>query len=169
MKWVILIGVLFLLGAFVYLHNLPEKTIVEVTGMVVDHSGLINITIDNVVLINFTDDDILWDTGSVYGNASYAILDTLGNVTNGTWLPVSVGFTIRNIGNSNLSISFMPNKNADSFIGGTNPYYKFMITDVEDGACATAVGINFDLELKVPADSNIGLLEDTVTIAAQLA
>ncbi|MFA5061091.1 MAG: hypothetical protein WC494_02145 [Candidatus Pacearchaeota archaeon] len=165
------------------------------TGKAVD-DGEINITIEEVAMINFTIDSINWGTGSVFSNASFASLDTLGDVSNGTWTPVESGFIIKNIGNLNISLSFTTGKNADSFISGTSPSYKYMISNIDEGACVPPSGFNlsefyeipspgtpveicesfsvgsrisFDLAIQIPQDSLIGNLSDEVSVSFEQA
>jgi len=180
----------FLIGTYSSLIKLSKFT-----GGAVD-SSVINLTIEESVLINFTVDNINWGIGFVFGNASYSFVDTLGNVVNGTWDPVSSGFVIENIGNLNLSLNFSTGKNAESFIGGTAPSYKYRISNIESGACIPPSGFNldefyeilspdtstqicesfligksivFDLSLTIPSNSLIGNLSDEISISFEQA
>jgi hypothetical protein len=163
------------------------------TGRATD-SSMINITISPVALINFTISSVDWGAGAIESNSSYAIIDTRGNITNGTWDPVSSGFVIANIGNVNLSLSFSSLHNADTFLGGTAPSYMYMISNNQDGSCLPSFGfdlneyhefpiagniipicyilrpnrsITFDIKLKIPDNSLLGNLSDTITVSFQ--
>jgi len=186
----------FTLSIFIFIFSLYllsqalnslDKT---VTGSSVE--GLINVTIERAALVNFTIDNIDWGSGYVYANASSASLDTLGNVANGTWDVVGSGFVIENIGNVNLTLNFSSLKNASTFLGGTNPSYKYIISNVEDDACVPPPDFNldnfyefptsgtkificdkfqpgknikFDIGLTIPYNSKVGNLTDTISLS----
>lgn len=156
--------------------------------------GFVNLTIERVALVNFTIDNVDWGTGSVYYNASYATLTTLGEVIGGNWDSVGTGFIIENIGNANLSLGFSSYKNATDFIGGENPTYEYMVSDVDEGACLSPAGfdknnfyefppagtitticdkflsgqsIRFDLFLRIPYNSKVGNLSDIISVSIE--
>lgn len=186
----VILFVLSLLSAYNSLSDLGG-----LTGKAVD-DGKINITIEEVLMVNFSVDNINWGSGSVFSNASFAYLDTLGAVSGGNWTPVNSGFVIKNIGNLNVSLSFTTGKNAESFISGTDPSYKYRISNIDTGACIPPSGFNldefyeipssanpskicesfsvgsrisFDLALKIPSDSLVGNLSDEVSVSFEQA
>ena len=105
-------------------------------------NGTIYINITSSAAINFTNSIINWSNGTLTSGASYALLSTSGPnyVVNGTWVPVTNGFTIDNIGNVNLSINIRSGKTNASFIGGTGPIYKYNVTNIETGSCVASPG-----------------------------
>jgi hypothetical protein len=166
------------------------------TGSAVSSEGIVNITIEELVLVDFIVDSIDWGAGYVFENASYSAIDTFGNVTNGTWDPVGSGFVIKNIGNLNATLNFSAGKNAESFIGGTTPSYQYRISNIESEACIPPGGFNleefyeiplvgtstqicetfsvgksiaFDLSLVIPINSLIGNLSDEISISFEQA
>lgn len=191
------LSVLLFLFSILSLAN-TYKSLTELgrfTGKAVD-DGILNITIEEVALINFTVDSINWGAGFVFSNASFAYLDTLSNVNNGTWTPADSGFVIKNIGNLNISLSFTTGKNAASFISGTDPSYQYRISNIDEDACIPPSGFNlnefyeipspgtpvkicesfligsrisFDLAIKIPKDSLIGNLSDEVSVSFEQA
>jgi hypothetical protein len=166
------------------------------TGKIISSNASINLTIEPIILINFSIDNINWGSGSVDATATSANLDTFGNVTNGSWNPVSSGFVIDNIGNVNISLSFSSLNNAESFIGGDNPSYQYQISNVGESACIPPAlfqldtfyefpdagtdtlicdyflpgeSINFDLNLTIPYNSNAGTLSDIISVSLEQA
>ena len=115
---------------------------------------------EEVLLVNFTVDSIDWGTGSVNANASFAVLDSLGNVTNGNWDEVDSGFVIENLGNINLSMNFSSLKNAENFIGGTNPSYQYMVSDIDAGACTPPAGFSLGSFYEFPGAGTSVLICD---------
>ena len=158
----------------------------------ISDSAIINITIRQRVNINFTLDRISFGEGSIDTGKQNATIDTLGNVIDGNWTPVTSGFRIENLGNTNITLYLKSNKNALEFLGGTNPDYEYMITDEEPGSCTpikinlgqwydvniTGDGteicnfflfsensdtVNIDLKLVIPSDAKDGSHLDTFT------
>ena len=169
------------------------------TGYVTD-SGTVNLTVITTASINFTTDNINFGVGRVDAGAPNATLVTTGrNNTGGNWTNVTQGFVLENIGNLNVSISIYTGKDADTFLGGTNPEYQFNVTNVEIGSCIPWAGFNLgewydanttdpgtfacsnfsyvdagdelriDMRLVVPSDSLTGDLGDIITADAQLS
>ncbi len=113
-------------------------------------SGLVNVTVQSNLIINFTTDAIWWGSGRVDPGANNATLDTSRNTTykvlNGNWNTFaynkSNGFIIENIGNLNASLWIATAKNSTQFLGGGNPAYQFNITNNEANSCTNATGLN---------------------------
>lgn len=155
--------------------------------------GNLNVTIYSLASINFTMDFINFGSGSVYLNSSSASIDTRGNVTGGNWTPISQGFIVENIGNTNLSVFLKSGKNAVDFLGGTSPGYYYMFNNSEANSCTqpsiiignwfavntTGYGdkicnnmqysdsndsIRIDLKLVIPSDAMRGSREDVFTV-----
>jgi hypothetical protein len=106
-----------------------------------------NITVVSTAAINFTTNNINWTNGSVVLGATNATLNTAyGTVVGGTWVPVTQGFVLENIGNVNVSLSLKTNKNATQFLGGTGPHYKFNVTNIEATSCLNYSYHNFTLQ-----------------------
>ena len=122
------------------------------TGFSVD-TGVVNISVNAVVAINFTTDSINWGSGSVNQGANSATLISTGTVTGGSWSPVSQGFIVENIGNTNVTLDLAAGKTAAQFIGGTSPEYQWNISNYESGSCLAAV--NSSLPLNEFYDVNV--------------
>jgi hypothetical protein len=179
-------------------------------------SAVVNLTIAQGLIINFTTDLMEWGLGSVNPGAQNATLDSSKNtsetkVVNGDWNMTNSslnfnrtkGLVLENIGNLNATLYLKAGKTAATFIGGTGPEYKINVTNNESSSCgqnASTTGnssnaLNFTLGLyynvnttgdgarvcdwfnfedakdqlrihmflRVPADSQTGLLQDTIT------
>ena len=122
-----------------------------ITGFLTSNqtSGLVNVSVQTALIINFTVDRIVWGSGRVDPGANNATLDTSRNeankVINGNWTWINLnnlnrtnGLVIENIGNLNASIWISMAKNATQFIGGTNPAYQFNVTNNESNSCTAA-------------------------------
>jgi hypothetical protein len=162
------------------------------TGLAVD-TGSINLTVAQRVLVNFTTTSINWGSGLVDEGEDFAVLDTVGNIYNGTWSAVSNGLNIKNSGNVNVSVNLSSGKIAETFIGGTSPFYQYNVTNVNESACIPPGGFNLeqyydflgsqayricdkfnpssnirlDLKIKIPSDSNLGILSDNLYISVE--
>lgn len=168
--------------------------------------GVINLSVADVVSLNFTNGVIDFGPGNVTEGAPSALIDTLGGVANGSWTPTTGRFRITNTGNTNLRLNLSSGKTANEFIGGEkicaggnctlyNPSYKFNLTASISG-CKPGGGFNLgtfqevnktpdsiaictyllpgenitiDLQLRIPDDSKIGILEDSISITYEQA
>lgn len=113
----------------------------------------VNITINSNAVINFTVNLVDFGSGTIDSGKSSAIIDTRGAVIDGNWTPVNQGFTLENMGNTNLSVYIRSNFNASEFLGGTNPQYYYMISNSEKNSCAVP-GVPFSTWIPV---NNLGL------------
>jgi len=107
-------------------------------------TGTVNFTIKSLVQINFTTNIINWGSGTVNVGESYATLCTAynnaSNVSNGNWTSNVAGLVVENIGNQNVTLDLKTGEDANSFIGGTSPSYKFNVSNVEATSCTNASG-----------------------------
>ncbi len=115
-----------------------------ITGRATD-TGEANLTINTSASISFVDNSVNWGSGSVDETPSFAILDTNGTtaagtaVINGSWNNETTGLMLRNDGNVNVSVDLVSSKDAAAFIGGTNPAFKWAISNNETGSCAAGI------------------------------
>ena len=168
----------------------------SLTGRVTD-TGQLNVTIENYANINFTTDFIDFGGGSVNAGQSYSELYTNGTIVNGNWTSPNTRFVIENIGNVNVTLRLATGKNADSYIGGTSPLYRYNITNISAAACPGGVAqgtwqdvnttgqgtlicnplqyyndkddIEIHIWLRVPSDAAGGTKTDTLTATATAA
>jgi len=155
--------------------------------------GSLNVTIYSLASLNFTVNSIDFGSGSVFLNSSSAEIDTQGGVIGGNWTPVNGGFIIENMGNINLSVFLKSEKNAVEFLGGTNPGYYYLFSNLEQNSCtvnATAMNVwnsvntsgygsnlcenmqyldsndslRVDLKLVIPSDAIGGSRTDVLTV-----
>lgn len=127
-------------------------------------SGILNLSVQSGLVINFTLDTIDWGTGRVDIGANNATLDTSRNTTqtkvlNGNWTGNygnrSRGLILENIGNVNATLYVKTGLNATQFIGGSNPLYQFNVSNNETGSCwqnnntgnMTTIGLYYDVNI----------------------
>ncbi len=110
--------------------------------------GVVNVTIVQNLVINFSSDQIIWGRGAVDAGKSFAILDSASNVIaiNGTWnrsnsnsgttpgegdgKTTPSGFVLNNIGNIKANLYLRTDLNATTFlVGGTSPSYQYNVTN----------------------------------------
>jgi len=110
--------------------------------------GTINLTVETLAIINFTNNAINFSSGRVNSDSSAASLITTGSgsITNGNWTAQG-GLIIENIGNVNVSLNLTGAKTAAQFIGGTSPAYEWNVSG--PGACfnqngASESGLNIN-------------------------
>lgn len=183
-----LIGYLAIIVIIISLFSLG----VQLTGKVTDSASKINITINEIVSINFSIDNINFGSGSVNIGSDNATIDTLGNVISGNWTPVTQGFVLGNIGNTNVTLNLKSGKTPVGFLGGTNPSYQYNVSNNESGSCVQgnivldtwndvnttgdgdlicnpfkfsvgANSISINLKLVVPSDARVGSSSDIFT------
>lgn len=173
----LIIGAIILLGisiiTFSYtLFNLTQSD--SITGFATTDTGNVSLDVSGAASIEFTVDTIDWGSGAVNtsAGATYALLNTAGTVNNGSWSAVSDPLNLTNTGNADVSVNFTSNKNADTFITGTNPVFNISVTNVYTGACDIA---NFSTYQAI--DTNDYLIcnnfnytdtNDTVNVGVQL-
>jgi len=124
-----LIGYIAILVIIISLVNIG----VRLTGRAVE-TGVVNVTIESETN-NFSISDVNFGTGFFDIGESNATVDTLGNVINGNWTPVTEGFIIENIGSVNVSLDLKTGKTANEFLGGTTPSYQYNVSNNKVGSC----------------------------------
>ena len=171
---------------------------IKITGKATDtDTAVVNVTIESATVINFTTDFIDFGSGRVFENSSSAILDSngSGSIPGGNWTEPGTVFTLENIGNTNVSIELATGKDADGFLGGTTPGYKYAYLDNEAGSCINQTGdqalwidvnstapgtlicnplysadandaIDIRIQITIPSDSLSGEQTDTFTATA---
>lgn len=110
----------------------------QITGYA---TGEANLTVESTVSINFSNSSVNWGSGRVNTGQTKAYLDTQsGTVTFGNWTAVSGGLVVENTGNVNLTLNLTGGKTAAQFLSGTNPAYKWNVSNFEVGSCLNATG-----------------------------
>lgn len=106
-------------------------------------TGTANLSVESSASINFTTNNINWQSGKVGVGLTNATLDTsAGTVTGGNWTVVSQGLVLENIGNTNVTLDIKTGKTAATFIGGTSPSYEYNVSNVEASSCTATAGFN---------------------------
>jgi hypothetical protein len=189
-------SLLLLFAVFTFLSSIfgivgTYGSILEFSNFMTGHpieEGVINLSVMEVLSLNFTNSSINFGPGNVTGGFQFATIDTLGNVSNGSWIPTTKRFVVKNVGNKELLVYLRSGKSSDQFIGGSNPSYNKTVSAISGGyvgcddatiedegsnveICScfmTGKEISIDLELVIPSDSNIGLLEDLIILTYEL-
>jgi hypothetical protein len=130
--------------AFVVSVVAAGVTYFSVSNYATKLSGLVvataNLTVESAANINFTTDIINWGSGRHY-TSSPAYLDTkAGTAVGGNWSNVSTPLTLENIGNVNVTLNLSVGKTAATFIGGSNPSYKWNVSNSEASSCVNSSG-----------------------------
>ncbi len=104
-------------------------------------TGGVNLSVETVASINFTNVSVNWSSGRVDIGAANATLNTAtGTVTNGNWTAVTSGLIIQNLGNTNTTLNLSFGKTAATFVGGTSPLYQYNVTNQEANSCLNTSG-----------------------------
>ena len=120
-----------------------------ITGLASQTNGTVNITVNTLLSINFTNNTINWGGGTFNAGSTRANLTTAqgGTVSavGGTWSIAiesngSGGFIIENVGNVNATLHVATGKSAATFLGGTTPAYMFNVTNSDAGSCLNNTG-----------------------------
>lgn len=187
----LLIGVVFvsLLGTVTVLNELGSS---DVTGHATS-VGYTNLTVVSRTEINFTANQIDFGAGYVDYSCNNCTMDSEGGMDSAccnNFTTVSDGFTIKNIGNNNVSLNLSFAKDADSLLGGTSSInsYQYKASNANDAGCTGTLDptsytevsgsnivcdeftygvghdeMNVDIRVVLPYDSDLGTLTDTVT------
>lgn len=108
----------------------------------VTDTAVVNVTIDTSAAINFTVDYLDFGNGTVDNGQPGAYLYTNGTAPiDGSWSTVTDNLTLENIGNTNLTLWIYADNDADGFLGGTNPEFKYAVSEDEVGACNGATDL----------------------------
>ena len=114
-----------------------------ITGFASQTNATVNITVNTLLSVNFTNWTIQWGAGTFNVGSVRANLTTRqgGTITStgGTWSILdangSGGFTLENVGNVNATLVLMTSKTAATFLGGTSPAYMFNVSELEANSC----------------------------------
>jgi len=111
---------------------------IGMTGKATD-TATANFTINSAASISFITNVVNWGSGSVDEIPTAAYLYTNGTVVDGTWNSVSQGLTLQNDGNVNVTVSLTSSKAAADFVGGTNPEFKWLVSENESNSCSSGL------------------------------
>jgi hypothetical protein len=173
-------------------------------------TGNATLIVQGTAAINFSNNFINWSTGYIISGATYAYLHT--NYTAGQvstyssggciaptcgalWQNISSGLRLQNVGNNNVNITLISDKDAAAFIGGTGPVYQWALNydgngtscvsglidtnyaNVATGSVRTECGnfsytpnnlIQIDLLVGVPGNSPAGSKVSIITATASV-
>ena len=137
---------LSLIGTFVSVTKVGQQPTIKLVGYAPaadTGSALVNLTVDQVLDVNFTSAALDWGIGSVDpGEVNCTISTVAGNTAScsGFTDNTNNGLVIENIGNVNVTLNISFNTNATLFIGGTSPGYEFNWSCTEVGSCFNTTG-----------------------------
>lgn len=112
----------------------------KITGLAT--LGIVNLTVEESVTINFSTDTIDWGSGRVNDGLDNATLNSANSgssVTGGNWTTNTAGFVVDNIGNTNVTFSLNSGQNAAGLIAGTaggGPEYQYNVSNVDASSCS---------------------------------
>ena len=138
--WIAIVSILLsFIGLIVAYSSVVSHRGGLFTGFAVENTsiGTVNLTVQNVLLINFTTWNIDFGSGALVAGADQGNLTSTAQNNEGVtgFNEVDTGLILENIGNLNATLFMVFEKNASDFLGGTRPSYKFNITNVEEGSC----------------------------------
>ncbi len=113
-------------------------------GVMTGHAtatGEANLTIQTAASISFNISQVNWGTGYVNETEPSATLDTEGAMNGTDWDSVNSGLVVQNDGNVNVSLNLTSSKNADDFIGGTDPSFKWRASENETDSCPGTLSV----------------------------
>jgi hypothetical protein len=119
-----------LAGTMVSLNKIG-KLGYSITGMAVNTTiGVARLYVGALTELTNQIPTIDWGTGFVNSTfANNCTMDSEGNMTGCVaFTPVYEGFLLENTGNRPLSVNFTSDKNASTFINGTNPSFQLKVT-----------------------------------------
>ncbi|MEK6918586.1 MAG: hypothetical protein AABW73_00965 [Nanoarchaeota archaeon] len=120
-------------------YNLPQSFIKGLSGLA-GSEGYVNITVETIISVNFTQETLNFGPGSIDDGQSNATLETSGpSVLRGNWSTSGMsGLVLENIGSRNVTLTLSTNKNASSLFGGSQGHRRYMwnITSNETGSCS---------------------------------
>jgi len=139
---------LSLIGTFVTVSKVGQQPTIRLVGYAPatdTGTALVNLTVDQILDVNFTTASVDYGVGSVDPGEINCTLETsaansasCSGFTDGS----DFGLDIENIGNVNITLNLSFDKNAAAFIGGTSPGYEFnwTCTFEEQNACRNTTG-----------------------------
>ncbi|MEK6848947.1 MAG: hypothetical protein AABY01_00055 [Nanoarchaeota archaeon] len=130
-------------GTWLVLNKAPG--LLNIAGAASTDTGTATVTINSVASIRFAYDAIDFGSGSVNttsGN-TLCILDTNG--TNDStkcqgFLANTSYFQLENDGSTNITVQLLSSKPASTFIGGTNPQFRYAVFENETTSCRNGTG-----------------------------
>lgn len=136
--------VITLLGTAVNLARLGIGPY-ALTGAATQSVGNVSVTINQQAAFNMSIANLSWGFGAVDSGKIEAYLDSEGpSVKDGNWSTTNAnGFLFENTGNVDLNLTVQSNGTnytATTFIGGTNPAYKYSTLETQGDACHSTGG-----------------------------
>ncbi len=118
-------------GTLISLNRLARIRIPSITGFGTTDTAGVNLSITGVTEVNWTTDDIYWESGTVTTGTSTCTLTSYDGNTN----TVSSPLVLENIGNTNVTLNITCGKTAATFIGHADAVYQWNASNKEPGSC----------------------------------
>jgi len=143
--FLLVVAIVISLGGTIF--SLNKLNQLGFTGLAFSNSpqGTANLTVNSSLVLTFVVSNV--DFGTGYTNDSgagmeHCVMDTNGSANSADCIGFNSGvspFVLRNDGNKDLNVSISANKNATTFLGGTNPVFQFFVEDngTESGSCSS--------------------------------
>jgi hypothetical protein len=158
--------------------------------------GSVDLNLTETTEVSFTTASVNWGTGHVTsGHTSCTLTTGDAELADGCtdFTAVSAPLVIENMGNNDVKLELVSNRNADDFIGGTSPSFKWMMTANETTSCTgitpgtyttvnttspgtqvctrffandTKDALNIGLEVVIPSDTAAAAKSATITATA---
>ncbi len=103
-------------GTLISLNRLARIRIPSITGFGTTDTAGVNLSITGVTEVNWTTDDIYWESGTVTTTVSSPLV-------------------LENIGNTNVTLNITCGKTAATFIGHADAVYQWNASNREPGSC----------------------------------
>jgi len=133
-----------------------------VTGYAVTDTSTVDVQIETVTAINWTQDDLDFGYGSVDELQTNATVDSEGNVARGNWTAPTDGLNLTNIGGDDVSLTLVSNVTATTLIGGPSAQERFQwkLTAGETDSCSGIYGGGDYLNVNTTAETVCDIFEN---------
>jgi len=96
-----------------------------VTGFAVTDTSTVDVQIETVTAINWTQDNLDFGYGSVDELQTNATVDSEGNIARGNWTSPNDALDLENIGGDDVVLTLVSNVSATNLIGGPSGQERF--------------------------------------------
>lgn len=158
MKTNSLIVVLAVVAIVIALANISVTLfkVSQLTGYATTVTGIVNLSIVQIIDINMSNNTIEWGHGKVDSGQANATLNTNGDgtatVTNGNWSAGTYnprGFVLDNVGNVNASLTLQAGVSAHNLLGSASSTNEEYLWNISERLTTSCTGANSSTELGV--------------------
>jgi hypothetical protein len=170
-------------GTLISLNRLSRLS--AMTGFITNPQGTAQVNVSQTAALQFSISNLNFGIGSVNtttggnacsmasGNNSAGYKDGVTRCIDFNEANTFNSLEIENYGNRNLTLTLNSNKNADTFIGGTNPGFKFYVTNNETNACPSPVpdawaDVNASVEMNICSGTGLDFTDNADSLDIHL-